>query len=116
MSKKKEDFVTVREEVPVTLTQAEIVEKAEELSRSLSNYDAIDEERKAVANDYKEKLKELDGKIEQLAQMIREKREFREMECHALAKKDGTLEIFHPETGERIHARMMTEEERQLEL
>jgi len=113
----EEKMTTVTEEVPIKLSPEEVAERALMLVTIIEKRNDVDEARREIAGDYKQKLKELDDEIGIRLKAIREKAETREMECQAKPNvKKGIVELYDPTTGKRIHARAMTDADRQMSL
>ena len=105
-------------DLEVRLKPKELEEKGQEMASAVLQYDEYEEEKKLIAKDLGDKMKELHAKLSSLAKVTRRKTEVRPVEC--------TVELDTPETGTKritrtdtkvvIKEMPMTMAERQTEL
>lgn len=100
--------------LPVVLTLDEIKTKGEELARVCQRVEDLKEAKKdfdSLANgNIKDSMKE----IEDLATVLRDGREFRQVPVEPKVYwENNTIEFWRQDTGEKIETRAMTVEERE---
>lgn len=99
------------------LTESEKKEYSADLVKALDTVDKLSDEAEKVKKTYKDKIDTHGGIARQLLSSLSAGREFRDMECPIVYDwKAGTRMILHPETGEIIEKRGVTNEERQMNL
>lgn len=103
-------------EIKHTFTEEEHAEmnaKFVETSKSLA---VLEDERKEVMQDFKDRKKVLTDITNPLMHRIRMGYEMREVECTAEADIQNMQIVYYDETGNEVERRKMTKEERQLYL
>jgi hypothetical protein len=105
-------------DLEVKLTAKELQEKGQEMASAVLRYDEYEEEKKAIAKDLGDKMKELHGKLSALARVTRRKTEVRPVECKVEldTPEVGTKRITRADTKEIIKEMPMTIAERQSNL
>jgi len=104
----------VKHECPVKLTDPEMVERAGTLGKLFEELGETEEAAKKSAKDHRAKIKDLKERLDKLSDIVRSKREFREIECYEEQDFDkGVVVIFRCDTNERVHARALKDEDRQ---
>jgi hypothetical protein len=97
------------------LSQEEIQFRAQELGVSVADYDVVDDEKKSVMKNFKERLEVISHRMRRLSRIVQEKREFRMVPCavefHVPAV--GSKRIVRTDTGEIVREEPMNAEERQ---
>lgn len=107
----------VQHECTVAITKDELVERAGELANLLAEHSAKDEDFKEEAKQTRTELKELREKIDDLGEVVRTKKEKREVNCYEIPDYEKeVVEVFRSDTDERVHARQLTPEDRQQQL
>lgn len=118
MAKTKEaNRKEVQHECEVALTKDEVIERADELANLLADHSNKDEDFKEEAKQIRTELKELRDRIEELGEVVRTKKEKREVNCYEIPDYEKeVVEVFRSDTDERVHARQLTPEDRQQQL
>lgn len=100
------------------LTAKELQEKGQEMAAAVLKYDEYEEEKKQIAKELGDKLKELHGQLSALAKMTKLKREMRQVECQVELNvpEVGTKRITRLDTNQIIKEMPMTIDERQTNL
>jgi hypothetical protein len=104
-------------ELPCDLTGDEQRQRGDELARKFQNLDALEDERKSVVAEAKGKIDATESEVRKLAQIVRERREHRPVEC--IWRRDdqrGVMELIRTDTSDVVLSRPMTEAERQHKL
>lgn len=105
------------ESLPVTLTNAELLERGESLALMDSTRAEKETERKRAADGFKHELEDIAAEQSRLAMIVRDKREARPVYVTEIRDfKKGSVDIVREDTAEAIRTRVMTEHERQMEL
>jgi hypothetical protein len=105
---------TFMKTLPVRLTQAELLERGEALALQRRESNWLDDERRRVASEFKEKIDDSDAESDRLAEIVREKAEPRPVECRNVRDvQRGVVEVMRIDTAEIVESRVMTELERQ---
>jgi hypothetical protein len=98
------------------LTEQDLVEKHQELSKNLIEMNQIEDEFKVVKDEFKDRLKPMAQKQKELLDAIKVKKELHEGTLYTMANhEDGVMETY-TETGEFYESRRMKPEERQARL
>jgi hypothetical protein len=98
--------------LPVKLTDAEVRLRGSELAATVSEINKVDEERKATAKEYKEKLDGLAEKRDTLARAVETREELRPVEVYEVPNLgDATATIYRADTRERVQSRALSEYE-----
>lgn len=107
----------VQHECSVALSKDEVIERASELANLLAEHSEKDEEFKEEAKQTRTELKELHERIDELGEVVRTKKEKREVNCYEIPDYEKeVVEVFRSDTNERVHARQLTPEDRQQQL
>jgi uncharacterized coiled-coil DUF342 family protein len=105
----------VQHECLMALTKDEVMERACELADRLEDCSKKEEKFRAEAKAARAELKSLRIRIDELAEAIRTKKEYRDIDCFEVPDFDReVVEIFRSDTGERVHARPVTAQDRQM--
>ena len=103
--------------LPVSLTDPQVLEKADEMARAQQEYTSEEKRSADVKAQLKAKLTELDARRESLARIVGSREEYRSVECDLVADYHrGVATTVHLDTGEVIETRPLTETERQDQL
>jgi uncharacterized protein (UPF0335 family) len=98
----------------VSLTEAEILEFADQLARAVDNVTRLEEEKKTLVDSYKAKITEAEAATQKLTNLVRNKYDFRPVDCEqTMDNNEGTSKTVRLDTGETIEDRKLTYEERQ---
>jgi hypothetical protein len=104
-------------DLPVVLTNRELRVRADELAKTVDHVKHIKAEKKANATKFKTQIEEAEGKIGDLATVVKERKELRPVEVVWEANYErSTMELVRLDTGEAIQVRSMTDKERQRQL
>ena len=105
-------------DLEVKLKPKELEEKGQEMASAVLQYDEYEEEKKAIAKELGDKLKDLHVKLSSLAKVTRRKTEVRPVECTVEldTPETGTKRITRTDTKAIIKEMPMTMAERQTEL
>jgi hypothetical protein len=87
-------------DLEVNLTSKELQEKGQEMAAAIIQYDDYEAEKKEIAKDLGDKMKDLHLKLSGLARVTRRKTEVKPVECK--------VELNTPETGTKRITRMDT--------
>jgi len=117
MAKKNAEPRIVRHPASVALSKDELVDRADELSKLIEERTTLEDTAREVAKEHREQLKKMRERIEDLGDVVRSRKEIREVECKEVPDFDKeVVELFRLDTGERVHARQLTEEDRQMRI
>jgi hypothetical protein len=100
--------------LPCKLTDTEIKEKAQELSKTIEEKGELENELKAIKSQYKSSIDGQDSMINKLSNLIRSGVEPRTVEV--MTVKDftsSTITVIRSDTQEELESRDMTDEDRQ---
>lgn len=114
--KGKEDKKKTRR-LAVPLTDAELVVKATDMSKTLNEIDHLEAQKKAFTDEMKAKIEVAEQHARSLGRTIQAKQEFRDVDIKI--KRDerrAEIVVSRMDTGEIIEQRPMTEAERQEKL
>lgn len=102
-------------DLEVKLTAKELQEKGQAMATAVIQYDKYEAEKKEIAADLGQKMKDLHGKLSALAEVVDSKSEVRSVECNVLLDTPelGTKQYRRMDTGEVVKEEPMTMEERQ---
>lgn len=102
----------------VKLTAEELQAKGQEMALAVLKYDEYEAEKKEIAKDLGDKMKELHGKLSAMAKVTRRRTDIRPVECivHLDTPEVGTKRIVRGDTEEVLKEMAMTPDERQREL
>jgi hypothetical protein len=100
------------------LSPDEVADRADMLAQVQHQYDTRKAEAALAAREAREALKALDAQRYALASAVRDRAEYRDVECQDQASPDHPHELLvvRLDTGEVVHRRPMTEDERQRRL
>lgn len=87
-------------DLEVTLTPKELQEKGQEMAAAVLQYDDYESEKKEIAKDLGDKMKDLHLKLSALARVTRRKTEVKPVDCK--------VELNTPETGTKRITRLDT--------
>lgn len=103
--------------LPVPLTIDEKVDYGRKLAQMHQEYSSVEVEKKSAADEFKERLDMIDGRIAHLSQVVRTGEEFRDVECRwRYLFETNVKELIRMDTGEITETAAITPEERQLML
>lgn len=104
-----------RRVLPVRYTQEQWEQKASELADKSKALDRMEDEAKAVASGYKERIKALDTDRRMLATQVAERQEMVNVECvvHFDTPEYGKKQIIRTDSGEVALIETMTPDDRQ---
>lgn len=98
--------------LPVRLTQQEVLERGEQLARTVTDLRVAEEVEKARKNEVKMTL---DGKkleVERLSEVVSKREEPRQVDCEErVSVVNGIAQIVRLDTGEVIETRSLSREE-----
>lgn len=108
----KYDNVTLRH----TFSEDERRELAIDMAEASVKKESLDEEFKVIKSDYKGQIESEEAKIKMNARKLQNGFEMRSIKCEKEFKHDAR-EVFwyHPESGEVVKRRTMTQDEMQME-
>lgn len=98
----------------VDLTEQDLIEKHQELSRNLIQLNEIEEEAKAIADNYKQQMKPMKVLQKDLLGAIGVKKELVTGTLYHLANQDDGMMETYTQTGELYASRRLKPEERQM--
>jgi len=108
------DRKLVKRELAVTLTTAEIMEKAKDLAKLQQDKVAAEEQAKSAAATYKDRITMASARINILSRDISNGYEYREVDCEWLYDyKKGKKILIRTDTQETIKTEDITASERQ---
>jgi hypothetical protein len=117
---KKSDDVKIQKyqrDLPAALNREEIEERAQMMSRKLSERDAWEVDAKEIAKANRMKLTEFETEIRRLSGAIREREEMRLVDCERrFDYETGRVTDVRLDSGEVLAERDMSEIERQKDL
>ena len=89
-------------ELPVELSDDEVAERSDRMARALAEHDASQAEADKVRKRYKREMEALDAEVRLLADIVRQRREVRDVPCKTITERDGTVTVVRLDTGEVI--------------
>lgn len=99
------------------LTTEEKRELAESMADNQAKLEELEDEKKAVASDYKSRIETVQGEIRRESNTYRQGWELRDIQCSEIQDFDkGIVTVVRLDTGEEVKVRPMTHDERTLEL
>lgn len=102
------------EQLLCALGEDELRQRGADAARLVSQIDQLDEQRRLAASDYRDRIKELRGKLRELSQAVRERQEERAVPCETEPNyAAGLMVTVRLDTGEIIRSRPLTSSERQ---
>ncbi len=100
--------------LPHALTDEELLQRGQQQARALEQYDQADADRKAAADQFKQKMTTCWAEAQRLSGIIRTRQEYRETECMWVPDYDhGTVALFRCDSHEMVEERRMTPDELQ---
>jgi hypothetical protein len=102
--------------LPCRFTADELRVKADELADKVAKREAMEDEKKSVAQDYKHRIDAMPGDITLLARNISQKQEHRQIECVAIldTPEYGQKSVYRTDSGELVGVEHMSAMDRQL--
>jgi hypothetical protein len=98
--------------LPVKLTDEEVRLRGVELAAVTQEINKVDEKRKEVAKEYKDKLDGLASKRDLLADAVNNRVESRQVEIYEVhSLGDATAKIYRADTNALVHSRALSESE-----
>lgn len=96
-------------------TDGELAEKRDQLSETILDIQQVEDDKATVTRTFKERLDGLYGQSTKLAQQIKNRKEFRMVECAVEFNKpnSGEKTTIRLDTGEMTKIEIMTDDERQ---
>jgi predicted nuclease with TOPRIM domain len=99
------------------LTTEEKRELSESMADNQAKLEELEDEKKAVASDYKSRIETVQGEIRRESNTYRQGWDLRDIQCCEVQNfSKGTVTVNRLDTGEVIKSRPMTHDERTLEL
>ena len=103
-----------KKDLPVTLTEKEIIEKAKELSKLQQDMNTAQEQAKSMAATYKDKIASAQANINILSRDISNGYEYRPIDCEwQYDWKRGNKSLVRTDTMETLKTENVTASERQ---
>lgn len=107
----------IKESLPVTLTEDEIMEAARSLVSALTSLRTAEEDKKEADANFNSEIKTHRGTSEKLRQLISNGYEYREVECRWDMYNDrGIKKLIRMDTGEVVRQADMTDADFQAKL
>jgi hypothetical protein len=104
-------------DLPVPLTDAEILLKSDQLATKLTERNEMELERKGANKDMKEQIARVEENIDLLRREVKHRQEVRPVPCHEdMDHQRKMVALIRSDTGELVSTRAMTESERQVRL
>ena len=98
--------------LPVRLTDAELLERGQEVAKLLSEIALVEEEKKAANSGFKARVEELEGQCRDFDTQIRNEAEQREVSVsRSIDDVRGVEEVYRDDTGEVIGTRALSPSE-----
>lgn len=110
---------TETEKAPIkyVFTTTERANIADEMAEAVAEAERLKDELKSVQADYKARIQVQEATARANSQRLKNGYEYREMDCPVeYSARTRTATLYHPETGEIIRTRTMSEDELQLKL
>lgn len=103
--------------LPVKLSEQELLIKGNELSKLLQDLETVEAQKKTANAGFKDEIDKLTEQISGLATIVREKKEYREVEVEERKNMDRMImETIRLDTGEVVSYRELKGHERNLGL
>jgi hypothetical protein len=103
--------------LPVPLTEGELIIKGNELSIQVEDLADIETRKKTAMSAFKEEIDTAEAVIAKLAKIVREKKEYREVEVTERRNEDRmTMDTIRLDTGDVVSYRELRGHERNLGL
>lgn len=101
------------EELRCDLSDAEIQQRGADAARLVTQIDALDEERRLAASDYRDQIKAKEGELRQLSREICERAVHRDVLCESRPDyAAGVMETVRLDTSELVRSRPLSYDER----
>ena len=105
------------ESLPVKLTQDEIREFGVRNAREVKEIVALQDEKKSVAADFKERIEKKESDLKYRSECINSKVEYRQVSVHeSIDRSKGIATLYRDDTQEVVRTRNLTPREMQMEL
>ena len=102
-------------ELPTKLSQEELVAKGRELAATLDELRAEEDAQSVIRQEAKARATEISGRVDALRGLVLAQEERRTVTVEDWAHHDeGVVRSIRLDTGEEVHSRAMTDEERQM--
>ena len=100
------------------LGRAELLQRGQELAEAQREAARVEDEKRDVMKNFKERLEEIYGRMRETGEAIREKSEFRLVACEVQFNTPsvGSKRTIRLDTGELLRDESMTPDEQQLHL
>jgi hypothetical protein len=103
--------------LPVKLSEQELIIKGNELSVHIQELDVVELQKKTANSGFKDEIDKLTEKVSALAKIVREKKEYREVETEDQKNMERmTMDTIRLDTGEVVSYRELKGHERNLGL
>ena len=103
--------------LPVILTEQELIIKGNELSIQVEELADIESRKKSAMSGFKDEIESSELAISRLAKIVREKKEYREVEVTERRNEERmTMDTVRLDTGEVVSYRELQGHERNLKL
>ncbi len=103
--------------LPVILTETELILKGHELAEDLQELADIELRKKTAMNGFKEEIESIEVKVSDLARIVREGKEYREVEVKEERDEERmVMNTIRLDTGEIVKYRELQGHERNLKL
>ena len=116
-SLKRTDVLRVKiqtQHLKVQLTNDELLQAGENLTQVLDEIDGLEDEKKSFVANIVAKVKELEGRADQLRSLVQSKYERRKVDCvEVMNNTNGKVVAVRMDTKDIINERAMTADERQ---
>ena len=108
---------STRQTLKCVLTDAERLEKGQQLADCQNERGIIEEEQDQVKSQFKARLSANEGQASSLGAALRAGYEYRSVDCRVVKNYGtGRVHTIRKDTGETVEARDMSDEERQMGL
>ena len=105
------------ETLPVVLTDIELLDLGQKLAEKHREGRMEEDDQKEAKSAMKERLEGIENEINRLAGLIRERREYRQVEVHEVKDFSRSMvDTLRDDTGELVRTRPMTSEDRTVSL
>lgn len=96
------------------LTEAEYTQRSERLVAVMGEIRDKEKEKKQVAKAYSEEIARLQHSVDELSDVLHNRREYRDVPCTVVTDRDkGVERLIRNDTGEQVNERKLTEDELQ---
>lgn len=105
---------TEARELRCPLSDSELQERGEQMAEKLAEIDKLEASFELVRKQHNAQVKEIEGDLHAVAIEVREKSEFRQVECVTRIDLEAkVVEVIREDTGEIIKSRAATKDELQ---